>query len=101
VATDEHGRVLLAGELRVAMSRDRKRRLEKPRNWFVLMRLRPDGRVDRGFGPHGRIATRFGSLAVTGPSLLLDPEGRAIMVGTYGGRKGTEGLAVARYVFSR
>lgn len=54
-------------------------------------------RLDRSFGPGGRIITRFGSLAVNESSLLLDPHGRAIVVGTYG-RGRAHGLVLARYL---
>lgn len=64
------------------------------RRLFVLVRLDRRGRLDRTFGPRGRIATRFGALAVWESNLLLDSKGRAVMVGTYKG----QGFVVARYV---
>lgn len=98
LATDASGRTLLGGTMVSAklspgptpQAKKRHRRL------FVLVRLDRRGRLDRAFGPRGRIATRFGDLAVWESSLLLDSKGRAVMVGTYKGPG--QGLVVARYM---
>jgi hypothetical protein len=65
---------------------------------FLLERLGPDGRVDPGFAPRGRVATRFGPPRVHAAKLLIDSQGRAVMVGAYRGRSRGSGLVVARYV---
>jgi uncharacterized delta-60 repeat protein len=102
LALDARGRALLGGTMirartfRSPLGSTKKRH----RRFFVLVRLRANGRLDRAFGPWGRLAVRFGPLAVSESSLLLDSEGRAVMVGTYG-RWNHPGLAVARYVIDR
>jgi len=102
MATDARGRLLLGGTMtstktfRGPSGHSKKRH----RRSFVLVRLGVHGRLDRAFGPRGRVATRFGPLGVTESSLLLDSQGRAVMVGTYGPWN-NRGLAVARYVVDR
>jgi uncharacterized delta-60 repeat protein len=102
LAIDSNGRILLGGVVTTTRRhRDRSGHAEtsRRRHW-LLIRLRSNGLVDRSFGTLGRITTRFGSLAVGGPSLLLDLQGRAVMLSRYRGPKGKQGFAVARYVFS-
>jgi len=99
-AMDARRRVLLGGTMISGNGRRRGRdgqAKEPRRRSFVLVRLGVRGRIDRAFGPYGRIATRFGSLGVTGLHLLVDSRERAIMVGVYGSSK-DRGLALARYV---
>jgi uncharacterized delta-60 repeat protein len=102
MATDPHGRLLLGGTMISAKTfRDPTGQAKKRhRRSFVLIRLGAHGRLDRSFGPHGRIATRFRRQGVNESGLLLDTQGRAIMVGTYGPWN-NRGLAVARYVIDR
>jgi uncharacterized delta-60 repeat protein len=102
MATDARGRLLLGGTMISAKTlRDpTDHRKKRHRQSFVLTRLGAHGRLDRSFGPRGRIATRFGALGVTASRLLLDSQGRAVMVGTYGPWN-NRGLAVARYVIDR
>lgn len=103
LAVDARGRVLLGGtmygarEFRDPGDRTRTRH----RSFFSLVRLRTSGRLDRTFGPRGRIVTGFGALAVHELALLLDSQGRPVMVGAYTGMDRTHGLAVARYVIDR
>lgn len=102
IAVDRNGRALLAGTMISARAfpgpTDRAK--DRHRRWFVLVRIGPNGRPDRAFGPRGRVAAGFGSLMVGESDLLLDSKGRAVIVGTY--RRGDNGgLAVARYVISR
>lgn len=100
IAADGRGRLLLAGTM-TAVKGDRGHR-GKPRRQrlFVLMRVTAGGRLDRAFGPGGRVAARFGSRNASGSQVLLDSQGRAVLVGTYG-RYGHEGVAVARYTIIR
>lgn len=100
-AIDARGRLLLGGTMMsVRTFRSPGRRVRRHRKSFVLVRLDAHGRLDRAFGPHSRIATRFGSLGVAESSLLLDSQGRAVMVGTYGDYQ-NRGLVAARYVIDR
>lgn len=100
---DAHGRVLLGGTMITARTfpgppgstRRRHRRS------LVLVRLGADGQLDRDFGRHGRLAVAFGSLAVTETSLLLDSQGRAVNVGTYGRSDKAQGIVLTRYVLDR
>jgi len=100
IAADGRGRLLLAGTM-TAVKAGRGHR-EKPRRQrlFVLMRVTAGGRLDRAFGPGGRVAARFGSRNASGSQVLLDSQGRAVVIGTYG-RYGHEGVAVARYAINR
>jgi uncharacterized delta-60 repeat protein len=101
LAIDGHGRALLGGTMFSTRlfpgptPQDEKRR----RSFFAMVRLDRHGRLDRAFGPRGRIATGFGSLAVQASTLVLDSEGRALLIGTY--KEPLEGVAVARYVIRR
>lgn len=102
LAVDRRGRVLLGGTMYGAKEvRDPRDGTRRHPSFFALVRLGADGRLDRRFGPHGRIATRFGSLRIRQSSLLLDSRGRAIAVGSYRGDGETRGLAVARYAIGR
>jgi uncharacterized delta-60 repeat protein len=102
-AIDGQGRVLLAGTMISARTTPahygsgRKRH----RHSFVLVRLGLQGRLDRTFGPRGRLAVSFGSLGVAESSLLLDSQGRAVLVGTYGRPDKARGIVLARYVVDR
>ncbi|HWA55596.1 MAG TPA: hypothetical protein VG816_15610 [Solirubrobacterales bacterium] len=99
---DARGRVLLGGTMISGNARRRGssgQEEKQRRRSFVLVRLGARGRIDRAFGPHGRIATGFGALGVAGLHLMLDSQGRAVMVGVYGSKD--RGLALARYVIGR
>lgn len=92
LAVDAQGRTLLSGTL---VTRKRGRSI-------LLARLSADGRQEMNFGPNGRVATSFPSLAPFGPSdLFFDPEGRVVTVHRYEHRDKTgevSGLVLARYV---
>ena len=88
IGLDPQGRVLLADSQTKGAWRG-----------FALFRLRPDGTIERNFGPGGRLAV--GVPELYGPArLILDPQGRALLVGESRGDQG-QGFAVARLVFSR
>lgn len=89
VAVDGSGRVLLADS-----------QTKGAWHGFGLFRLRPDGSLERSFGRGGRLA--FAVPELSGPAkLLLDPQGRAVVVTEYRGEARGEGLAVTRLTFSR
>jgi uncharacterized delta-60 repeat protein len=98
IAVDERNRVLVAG-IKAMPRTDRGRAQQaKPRLSFLLMRLRPQGGIDLGFGRRGAVGIKFSSLT-GGVDLLLDPQGRAIVSGPFARRgKGKRGLAIARYI---
>jgi uncharacterized delta-60 repeat protein len=101
IAVDPTGRVLVAGSIATEPSRGKRhrKRPERHQNSLLLERLTPSGRPDGAFGPKGRTTVRFKSLTVGPPTLLLDQQGRTLLVGRYRGREqGAEGLAVARFV---
>jgi uncharacterized delta-60 repeat protein len=102
LALDARGRVLLGGTMISARKFHDPPGSEKMRHRhsFVLVRLRPSGQLDQAFGPHGWVATGFGSLGVTESSLLLDSQGRAVIVGAYG-PSDNKGLVVARFLIDR
>jgi uncharacterized delta-60 repeat protein len=89
LAVDSHGRLLLADSQGKGAWRG-----------FALFRLRPTGKLERGFGSGGRLA--IGVAGLSGPAhVFLDPQGRAVVVADYGGYPRGKGLAVVRLVFSR
>lgn len=99
VAVDSAGQVLVGGSIAPERRRARHhRKRSKPlRSWLLLERLTPNGKPDGAFGPGGRITPRFKSLMVGPPTLLIDQQGRALLVSRYRGRKpGVEGLVVVR-----
>jgi uncharacterized delta-60 repeat protein len=102
IAVDPAGRILVAGSIATEPMRGRRLRHRPPRqNWLLLERLTADGAPDPTVGPAGRATVRFKSLTVGPPTLLLDRQGRVLLVGRYRGRKrGVEGLAVARLAFT-
>jgi len=88
VALDPQGRVLLADS-----------QAKKPWRGFALFRLRPDGTLERNFGPGGRFAIEVPELSGAA-HLILDPQGRALLLGESRGARG-EGVVVTRLLFSR
>lgn len=103
VAVDNRGRVLLAGLRRPALRSDRRR--QRP-NSFVVIRLRPDGTLDKTFGNDGKIITPMPpSLRLASATAALDPRGRLLVAGvvTEPHRPDTgpgyhAGFVLARYV---
>lgn len=70
VAVDSHGRIVAAG-------------VSEGGVWsFAIARYLPDGRLDTGFGSHGRVKTRFGGTFNEAYSVAIDPLDR-IVVGGY------------------
>ncbi len=95
IATDGRGGVLLAGL--VDGSRRGGQQATRVRSSWVLVALRPDGRIKRSLGGRGRIDTGFAGLSLGEPTVLVDRRGRALLVGRYH-RGRQSGLAVARYL---
>ncbi len=97
VAAGGRGRLLLGG----TMYTRRPGKSKKPRHSsLILARLTAYGRLERSFAPRGRVAARFGSRTLSASRLLVDSQGRAVLVGTYGPWD-HEGVAIARYTISR
>ena len=70
----------------------------KARLSFLLIRLRRQGKIDTAFGSRGAVDIGVASLT-GGAALLLDPDGRAVVSGSFLRRgKGKRGLAIARYI---
>lgn len=82
VALYPDGRVLLVGSINTGSG-----------NQFALVRFEADGDVDGTFGSDGRTTTDFGGSSSRIARVVLQPDGRAVVVGTSGGD-----LAVARYL---
>ncbi len=102
VAIDGRGRVLLAGRVSKRVSKKKKNPLL--RSTFLLVRMNPEGSIDRSFGHKGAVRIGFG-----GPSssfatqVMLDARGRIVVGGgistpllNSGG-----GFAIARYLDPR
>ena len=97
-AVDRHGRILLAG---FVGSPDGSPAKGQPKHSsFVVARLLPDGRPDRGFGNRGWVFTRFPRpLEVTSTRATLDPRGRLLVAGTVIKPHQRDGaFAVSRYL---
>jgi hypothetical protein len=98
VAIDGQGRILLAGFVGSPIASPAKRR-QHP-SAFVVGRLRPDGRIDTGFGHGGWLIDRLpDGLEATSAGAALDSDGRLLVAGTViepPSRRG--GFAVARYL---
>jgi len=103
LAMDGRGRALLGGTMisAKAFRGPAGSAKKRHRHFFVLVRLKANGRLDWAFGPRGRIATRFGALGVNQSSLLIDSQKRAVVVGSYGRTYTAHGLVVARYLIDR
>jgi uncharacterized delta-60 repeat protein len=64
---------------------------------FLVVRLTPDGRLDRGFGGgDGIVRTGFGTGFASGTQILRVTRGRFVVAGTTGDQGGTR-FALARY----
>jgi uncharacterized delta-60 repeat protein len=88
LAIDRQGRVIIGGTLGTPKGRA-----------IVLLRVSADGRWEKNFGPHGRVATHERQLTQFGSSdLFFEPEGRLVTVHQYTGDEGHSGLVVARYL---
>jgi uncharacterized delta-60 repeat protein len=78
------GKIVAAGKARVSYV-----------NWnsdFGLVRYKPDGSLDEGFGAGGKVLTSFSSSQDFAVGVALDPRGRIVAGGTAGSYS-----AVARY----
>jgi uncharacterized delta-60 repeat protein len=65
---------------------------------FLLTRYDDQGRLDQGFGTGGRVTTTFGSGSGAAHAVLLQPDGKIVVIGSvsYNGT-GNEAVALARY----
>jgi uncharacterized delta-60 repeat protein len=87
VAIDSHNRIVAAG---TGESR-----------FFALARYKRNGHLDRSFGRHGRVITRFGPARHRVPfqaahAVLIDSRGRIVVAGD-AGYSGNAKFALARY----
>src|SRR5207253_2378889 len=70
---------------------------------LALVRYTADGRVDPGFGDHGRVLTTFGALPDGRPSdgeanaIAIQPDGRIVVGGSTTAPNGDDNFALARY----
>lgn len=92
---DPEGRILLAGFVASPRSGPPRRS-----SFFVVGRLLPDGRLDRGFGKEGWMLTRVPrGLELRSAPATLDPEGRLLVGGVVRKPNHSAGaFAVARYL---
>jgi uncharacterized delta-60 repeat protein len=81
------GTVVAAGSARV------------PHSEFALVRYRPDGNLDPGFGDHGKVTTRIGSGALI-QAAARQPDGKLIAAGVvdFSANGGPIDFALARYL---
>jgi uncharacterized delta-60 repeat protein len=68
------------------------------RDAFAVLRLRPSGRLDLGFGRHGVVLTRFGRLFQGAKAVAIGPRGTILAVGSTSNGTTTRS-ALARYRF--
>jgi uncharacterized delta-60 repeat protein len=90
LAIDNQGRILIGGSMGIG-----------DKNFLALLRVSKDGRWERDFGPHGRVAVPVPRPAEYGDDdMFFDASGRLVDVRLYtesaGG--GSPGLMVARYL---
>jgi uncharacterized delta-60 repeat protein len=97
IATDSRGRILLGGT-NWAWQNSR----YYPDGRFELIRLRPNGKVDRNFGRNGVVLAGFGKAqATSGEEMSIDARNRVILAGPiYSSRRGV-GFAMARFLTGR
>jgi uncharacterized delta-60 repeat protein len=99
MAIDSEGDVILAGDMHTFKKLRHpkgKRKVKLAGSFFTLAGLTPSGAADPAFGTRGWIATRFGTTQVREPQVLIDPQGRPLVVGTYGYPR-EKGWVIARY----
>ena len=91
LAIQPDGKIVVAGSNFVASR-------EGPSD-FALARYNPDGTLDASFGAGGKVTTTFGTGGDFGNALVLQPDGKIVVVGyTYvGGVAGQSYFALARY----
>jgi uncharacterized delta-60 repeat protein len=93
LALDKRGRVLLAG----TASAD-----PPNHSHFLLARMEPTGKIDRGFGRGGMAMTSFGEKTFAKPTqILVDPKGRILVGGIVFSRPRLatgNGVAIVRYL---
>jgi uncharacterized delta-60 repeat protein len=94
VKVDSQGRILLTGTMGGRNGR-----------WMVLTRLSASGRKEQTFGPNGRISTplrrleTISSVAVSGSTSALDPQGRLVFLHRYSVAEGSAPV-LARYLLA-
>jgi uncharacterized delta-60 repeat protein len=66
---------------------------------FLLARFNADGSLDQGFGTNGSVETTFGDQTAAGEALVVQPDGKIIVVGVSGAGPYSElnDFALARY----
>jgi uncharacterized delta-60 repeat protein len=64
--------------------------------YLALARYLPDGKLDSTFGSEGVVTTDFGSAAL-GRDVLLQPDGKIVVVGLVQSAGISDGFALARY----
>jgi uncharacterized delta-60 repeat protein len=91
LAVDRRGRVLVGGTLQAGKGRS-----------ILLLRVTPGGRLEKNFGPHGRVATSVPGLEPFGASeMFFDRRGRLVTVHQYQHKEGGRaGLVLARYLLT-
>lgn len=65
---------------------------------FALARSNPDGTLDQSFGTGGKLTTDFGNSSDKARALVLYPDGRILVAGSYLPQGGSGGIAMARYL---
>ena len=88
IALDRHGRIVIGGS-----ARERKAVREHGHyTRFAVVRLTPDGQLDRGFGQGGETRTAFGKHSAAISAIAIDSRGRIVAAGD------SSDAAVARYL---
>ncbi|HEU4388442.1 MAG TPA: delta-60 repeat domain-containing protein [Blastocatellia bacterium] len=85
VAVQQDGKIVVAGESTWIGQRD-----------FALVRYTADGRLDESFGNRGKVLTDFAGDADGGGDLVIQPDGKIVVVG-YGRTNGFPHVALVRY----
>jgi uncharacterized delta-60 repeat protein len=81
VALQRDGKIIVAGGLSKGNT-----------SGFLILRLRPDGTPDRGFGSDGIVYTTFDQTPTAAHALLLEPDGKILAAGA-----GSNEFLLARY----
>jgi uncharacterized delta-60 repeat protein len=103
IVVEPSGRVCLAGT-QALPRRGSKRGAPDYRRSLTVIRLRPSGKPDRGFGVGGWVATRFGKHSrALGQEAFIDSNGRLVVGGPIArpDLAPTGGIALARYRLGR